>query len=160
MPKFDVLFPSAFFAIFITQALWVWCRIGSRVKISHYIQPSNLPSASVHSKTFKYIRLGRRDILGFGQMFSISIKINRSIITMAKLQLLPITSWVLLSIWPNSMNRKIKHVWEINAKYRISANGACTFKQNSIFTKQILHLPKNLTFNQKLHIYQKIQDLT
>ena len=36
------LFPSAAFAIFITQTLWLWSRIGGRVKISHYIQPSNI----------------------------------------------------------------------------------------------------------------------
>ena len=42
MSKFVVLFPRATFAIFITQPLRLWSRIGSRVKISHYIQPSNL----------------------------------------------------------------------------------------------------------------------
>ena len=33
-------FPSVTFAIFIGQHLWLWSRIGSRVKMSHYIQPS------------------------------------------------------------------------------------------------------------------------
>ena len=33
------------FTIFNTEPLWFWSRIGSRVKISHYIQPSNLSSA-------------------------------------------------------------------------------------------------------------------
>ena len=41
-PKSFVLFPSAAFAMFITQTLWLWSRIGGRVKISHYIQPSNI----------------------------------------------------------------------------------------------------------------------
>ena len=36
MPKFVVLRP-----ILITQLLWLWSRIEIRVKISHYIQPSN-----------------------------------------------------------------------------------------------------------------------
>ena len=36
---------SGTFAIFNTEPLWFWSRIGSRVKISHYIQPSNLSSA-------------------------------------------------------------------------------------------------------------------
>ena len=36
---------SGTFAICSTQPLWLWSRIGSRVKISHYIQPSNLSSA-------------------------------------------------------------------------------------------------------------------
>ena len=36
---------SGTFAIFNTKPLWFWSRIGSRVKISHYIQPSNLSSA-------------------------------------------------------------------------------------------------------------------
>ena len=42
---------SGTFAICSTQPLWLWSRIGSRVKISHYIQPSNLSSAL--SYTFK-----------------------------------------------------------------------------------------------------------
>ena len=46
MPKFVVLFPSA---TSITQPLWLWSKIGSRVKISHYIQPSNLSSALSHT---------------------------------------------------------------------------------------------------------------
>ena len=33
------------FAIFNTEPLWFWSRIANRVKISHYIQPSNLSSA-------------------------------------------------------------------------------------------------------------------
>ena len=36
---------SGTFAIFNTEPLWFWSRIGSRVNISHYIQPSNLSSA-------------------------------------------------------------------------------------------------------------------
>ena len=36
---------SGTFAICSTQPLWFWSRIGSRVKIIHYIQPSNLSSA-------------------------------------------------------------------------------------------------------------------
>ena len=39
---------SGTFAIFNTEPLWFWSRIGSRVKISHYIQPSNLSSALVY----------------------------------------------------------------------------------------------------------------
>ena len=33
------------FAIFVTQPLRLWSKIGSSVEISHYIQPSNLSSA-------------------------------------------------------------------------------------------------------------------
>ena len=33
------------FTIINTESLWSWSRIGSRVKISHSIQPSNLSSA-------------------------------------------------------------------------------------------------------------------
>ena len=36
---------SGAFAIFNTEPLWFWPRIRSWVKISHYIQPSNLSSA-------------------------------------------------------------------------------------------------------------------
>ena len=39
------LFWSGTFAIFSAEPLWFWSRIGSRVKISHYIKPSNLSSA-------------------------------------------------------------------------------------------------------------------
>ena len=56
-PKFDVLFPSATFSIFINQPLWLcdnirkkYTRIGSRVKISQYIQPSNLSNALNYTK--------------------------------------------------------------------------------------------------------------
>ena len=45
MPKSFVLFQSSIFMIFITQSLCLWSRMGSRVKISHYIQPSNFSSA-------------------------------------------------------------------------------------------------------------------
>jgi hypothetical protein len=37
MSKIIVLLPSATFATFIAQLLWLWSMIGSRVKISHYI---------------------------------------------------------------------------------------------------------------------------
>ena len=36
---------SGTFAIFNTKPLWFWSRIGSKVKMSHEIQPSNLSSA-------------------------------------------------------------------------------------------------------------------
>ena len=42
MPKSFVLFSIATFATFTTQPFWLWSMIGSRVKISHCIQPSNL----------------------------------------------------------------------------------------------------------------------
>ena len=45
MPKSFVLFPSSTFTIFVTHSLCLWSRMGSRVKISHYIQPSNFSSA-------------------------------------------------------------------------------------------------------------------
>ena len=35
---------SGTFEIFNTEPLWFWSSIGSRVKISHYIQPSNVSS--------------------------------------------------------------------------------------------------------------------
>ena len=45
MPTRFVLIPSSTFAIFITHSLRLWSRMGSRVKITHYIQPSNFSSA-------------------------------------------------------------------------------------------------------------------
>ena len=39
---------------FNTQPLWLWSRIGGWVKISHYIQPSNLSSALSVNKIHSY----------------------------------------------------------------------------------------------------------
>ena len=52
---------SGTFAICSTQPLWLWSRLRSRVKKSHYIQPSNLSSALIglltNPETFRVLCL-------------------------------------------------------------------------------------------------------
>ena len=47
---------SGTFEIFNTEPFWFWSRIRSRVKISHYIQPSNLYRALCCSICFENLK--------------------------------------------------------------------------------------------------------
>ena len=77
LPKSFVLFPIATFVIFITEPLWRWSRIGSRVKISHYIQPSILSNALIPI-VFILTCVTRSGLVNGSSTTSISVSASRS----------------------------------------------------------------------------------
>ena len=59
---------SGTFAIFNIEPLWFWASIGSRIKISHYIQPSSRSSA------LSIPKLASLATIIFGQVFDMLFK--------------------------------------------------------------------------------------